>query len=1160
MFKKCVALAFLTMALTSMATPPEMPVRKAKGEKPVYYTIENADGKGYLHADGAKMGMTTNIGGEDAMWRLESHKWDKQPDHGGFLLYNRSAKSYFRPVGNNNGYYFHGTYVRPWYISRGYLKENGDSVISDKGFYLTYFDEITADNSPQFLERNPKFLACTWDAGQYVPDCAESGNALWVFHPVDMDAAFVRKRDAATAMLGRYLASVPFGADELLTIRKNISEYTYAGFESDYDRAADQVEIQMNTAIGGLANKLFMSLPGKSLIMKSVGRNAVVSAVVNGDGEYQLSTSAGTMTWTFIVADGNKWKIRDANGTYIGKMPSAVDKPIGVTTSESEAGVYDIGLSDGAIILAANNMAVTFPEGDGVAMSGALGAQSAKIAMSIPNECPLPQFSTASAPVYYLVRNINSGRYLSYVADRNPLQSKPESSEQAYWWIEKRSNGAVVFHSKSNPTIYVYASGAPYTFNGFKTDLYLLDRIMEGDAPVFTAPKGYFISTASRLDEGTTYILSDNERADFGVEGSAFKYVKEKGLWEFVPVNGADLAELQTAQKAAVEELSRVMASIPWGKKEFTTAIAAINAVNLSDYKNVLADALAKVQTLKAEGVASGIAAAQKEANGKTASLSNVKRQERHDPDAGWFLSTEKPQAQDGVATTTMVNIFSTWEFTSTASGKLNICDGNSMYIMPFSGENAPVKMTASKNAAGEFEFAVVNNHIVVKDASGLVLMADNEGSDVKSAKVDAAGIEWIITTAIKKLPGMPVVSTHENPILYVVRNVGRPNEVLTGYEDRTASAHSKLSRGGYWYFVEGGDGSVMLVNHLHRTYLSTFANSTLWCYNQNTLNTNASTTNPRWYIVPNGVNDKGFVISSTPTPGNLCVSTVPQAGFQPQECGLGNPAKGWEATTWTFEQTEINEEAIFIGARDEKIAYLSSYLGATPWGQEELKAHIDRIANTPMSKYGSNSNDAVAVLSGDIAAVERELQNIVLDKADGCTVTIFSRLRRGNATEGAYLTSDAEGQLNTTNSVSASSTWTIEYASNNRFYICNQNGEYIQPLRSGMGVTKSKSEAGRYFIRTQRGSIMLLNAGDEATALSIDGGSGVAGPGAVANSGGTHWGMSLSNVGGIDSPEVDDAPVEIYNLQGVRIENEALVPGIYIMVKNGVSRKVVIK
>lgn len=201
------------------------------------------------------------------------------------------------------------------------------------------------------------------------------------------------------------------------------------------------------------------------------------------------------------------------------------------------------------------------------------------------------------------------------------------------------------------------------------------------------------------------------------------------------------------------------------------------------------------------------------------------------------------------------------------------------------------------------------------------------------------------------------VTSTDANPKYYVIASYNRGG-YLTNAGVGSGLTHVALSDAGYWYFEEANDnGGVYIVNKVKDGENKVYVGS----------DKTASTTSAVWYVLENGVNKKGFSISSTnPISGSSCID----ANNNNTGVGSWSPsASDWQGTTWVvYSPTEDNtynpENLIFRTRSDryvESISLESSMSAATPGNSTTINLDFTGYGLAYIDLTGSVTMKAVA-------------------------------------------------------------------------------------------------------------------------------------------------------------------------------------------------------
>ncbi len=137
------------------------------------------------------------------------------------------------------------------------------------------------------------------------------------------------------------------------------------------------------------------------------------------------------------------------------------------------------------------------------------------------------------------------------------------------------------------------------------------------------------------------------------------------------------------------------------------------------------------------------------------------------------------------------------------------------------------------------------------------------------------------------------VTSTEDSPIYYVISSYNRGG-VITYANVGEAVQHTDYNENSLWYFEavpDNENNGVYIVNKSKSGEDKVYLDG----------DKKASTTPAVWYVLENGVNNKGFSISSTnPISGNSCID----ANNSNTGVGSWSPSDAdWEGTTWVFHE-----------------------------------------------------------------------------------------------------------------------------------------------------------------------------------------------------------------------------------------------------------------
>ena len=228
------------------------------------------------------------------------------------------------------------------------------------------------------------------------------------------------------------------------------------------------------------------------------------------------------------------------------------------------------------------------------------------------------------------------------------------------------------------------------------------------------------------------------------------------------------------------------------------------------------------------------------------------------------------------------------------------------------------------------------------------------------------------------------VTSTDANPKYYVIASYNRGG-YLTNAGVGSGLTHDDLSDAGFWYFEKANDnGGVYIVNKVKDGESKVYVGS----------DKTASTTSAVWYVLENGVNKKGFSISSTnPISGGSCID----ANNYNTGVGSWNPSTSdWHGTTWVVCSTEDNtynpENLIFRTRSDRYVTSIS-------------------LESTMSAATPGNSTTINRDFTGDNGLAYIDLTGSVTMKAVAGETVTASIARNGGWTNAyVYIDKDADG------------------------------------------------------------------------------------------------------------------------------------------------------
>ena len=214
------------------------------------------------------------------------------------------------------------------------------------------------------------------------------------------------------------------------------------------------------------------------------------------------------------------------------------------------------------------------------------------------------------------------------------------------------------------------------------------------------------------------------------------------------------------------------------------------------------------------------------------------------------------------------------------------------------------------------------------------------------------------------------VTSTEADPKYYVIASYDRGG-YLTNAGVGNGLTHDALSDAGYWYFEQANDdGGVYIVNKVkdgeNKVYVG---------------NSNQASTTPKvWYVLENGVNRKGFSISSTkPISSSSCIDA------NNNNTGVGSytpSTNDWQGTTWVVlcptEDNKYNPNNLIYRTRSDRyvtsISLQSSMSVATPANSTTINsdftgnglAYIDLTGSVTMRAYAGETVTASIARNGN--------------------------------------------------------------------------------------------------------------------------------------------------------------------------------------------------
>ncbi len=518
-------------------------------------------------------------------------------------------------------------------------------------------------------------------------------------------------------------------------------------------------------------------------------------------------------------------------------------------------------------------------------------------------------------------------------------------------------------------------------------------------------------------------------------------------------------------------------------------------------------------------------------------------------------MSLETPGATADNVTPKRENI-SIFKFENAGSGKVKI-----------SGLNAGPYYIYNNSTEDQASFGLVNSlEVATPQGMNVNLLAN---TTITTYNANDAGSRWVMIDPFKPFD-VPVKGA-EHYAVFTSYNRGGVLTAQTALGVNPATApiqHTDLTLGSFWAVAPGEkEGYYTLKNALNGLYLAS--------------NNSYSETPVEWYIAPNAGNPEAGLSLAVAPEGQCLDASNAGAGIN-----LWKPSAGdWKGTTWivaSYSGNVANMAAQNFCANANLNAVkedLNRVIATTPWGVSALS---QGVAECETFKGGAD-------FDGDYIAAAKYVMNIkneVSDnyfaaaaaEADGSKVLLQS-LRRANAglstntltvsTEGSNVPMLGLGE----SFDNPSSTWYVEASEDEGYFTLHtENGYYlgnVPGVSQQVLVSEDPADAAKFyfwpiFLGNENSGIAMidqknglaLNVNQQPTAYLV---------GYYAQDGGSTWKIiSTSPTTGIDNVElgnetinINDADVELYNLQGIRVKVADAAPGIYVARKAGVVVKV---
>lgn len=297
---------------------------------------------------------------------------------------------------------------------------------------------------------------------------------------------------------------------------------------------------------------------------------------------------------------------------------------------------------------------------------------------------------------------------------------------------------------------------------------------------------------------------------------------------------------------------------------------------------------------------------------------------------------------------------------------------------------------------------------------------------------ITATTAEGFSATCKVTVKSFPWISTPEAPKYYTIASYNRGG-YLTNVGEGKGTEHVAMTTGSFWYFTKANkNGGIYFCNH-DGGFLA--ANKTV------------SETAGVWYVLPNGVNEEGFAISSSnPISNGSCID----ANNSNTGVGSWHPsASDWEGTTWVF--TEVPDiYAYFKDQAKAELDVLASVSSIYP-DATEAKAAIDAL-----------EIEDIEQLNATLAQCVADYKNAAYQALEGKYFTINTPAR-----DNGYMKMESNRVVGIAEANSPAAIWQFEYADGavkvfnpyTEQYLCEpDNNNSVN-----VAVTKDGDNAGAY-------------------------------------------------------------------------------------------------
>lgn len=908
----------------------------------------------------------------------------------------------------------------------------------------------------------------------------------------------------------------------------------------------------------------------------------------------QLDDVSNASVWRFNQAADGKYTIACNVGQYIGFIDSSFDPEAGkvadltLRTSVEDAYKFDVAAAEngeGVTVSFAGKYLAMDADGNLSFADNVTDNAVWKLSRAYDESLDLPVVSTDENPVFYTLRNQVQGFLTidgAFKDSGNDLNCGT-LDEYSYWYFVDSGEGNGSFRLKNkNNNIgirYTTSNGNMKAVKDFESNsmlFFMLDGNEANGWSISCKPYDHLTSYGYQTIHAMMYYpfwnwvmgaKPDDNRNNIGLFSWIIEPTSSEG-------DEADFVELNSS---LLQLFSNYLAYTPWCRSLLNNT--------LSELSNTAYDGPQSVSTLEKIGndaLAEYAVQINREAQGYNVKISNIRRSAHENvATLGHYLTTVGEGADLTVNTTnTLERNPGFWKIESVDGNEASfrLRNQNGVYLCAASnGSN--VATTTDRASAGMYSFVPYEGYIRIVNADNkeIGLNVDTRGNTLVGYDYKDAGSTWRFESVavIEHVEGMPRLSNDDDIFLYLIRSATDDLDYLQFAYDGMGLCHLPRSVASYCYFLPANDGSdgIQIVCYEHNTRLA-YSTYSYYPYSRDNTSSWNWDTNPyfNWYLIPNGTVPEGqkdagktcFAISYRyPAEDNTCITKKSSYPGYDYYMGHGGSVEDWEYTGWFFEEADsINHEAIFNESRDKLAAEAKSYKNTVPWCQDMLTDMYETIANARMTDYAPSSTEAVNNLTGYFNTKRLQIEEALELEAEGTWVSIANNRRRGAAETGAYLT-PVDGYLNTVDQLSDAGIWNFIYHSNGRYNLVNAEGQYMGELSDRVNVTANEEEAGKYALRLLGGYLCLVDRSDyNNRALNVNNNQGDACVYGPADAG-SFWIAEFAVPSGIESIEADDAAndgAEYYNLTGVKVAPEALVPGVYMRVSGTKAVKVLVK